>query len=707
MVSHYAAFLSYSHSADRELAVAVQRALQRIGKPWYRAPRIKIFRDEASLSANPGLWSSIEQSLAQSDYFLLLASPDAARSQWVAKEIQWWRTNRPHENLLIVVTDGQIAWDAEARDFDWERTTCLSPEIKGLQREEPLYVDLRWARRQHRARLRNPRFRDAMLMLLAPIYGRPKDELDSEDIRQQRRFRFAAISAGLLIGVLGLAASYGVWRAERNLLEAEKSRLEAEQNRSLARRNHFESQSRKLAAASLAAINEGEGMDRAILLGVLAWRIARTPEAESALKSIQSASADVARILGQHTAAINSIAFSGDSSVFATAAHDGSIALWRVNDWAPTGIVLSGGLRSIEHRLGGSISLDQTGSTILAAGEVPNPAEDNTRKQLILWDVKSRTYRILNNQVPGKAEIFIEILSPNGKLIVMQMNNHNSTSRYEIGPNGKRVKMFVPDSDLVIWDTTAGSMLGQIHATEVRAARFVDNEHLMFLSYRQPDYVVGLPDYVFRVGLWDVAAKTARLGPYIANYDPRDFTDFRANFNGNGSKLWTWNDKDVGIWAVRDDLSVAPLPRPAQLPKEPKVQDVVFDQQGTRVAIITEYRLLVWDLSQARVLKLIRPPKDGGFSSGYDAVALSPDGRWLALMDADKVMIWDLNATDSQDTALSLGARCSLDEADCILRLCKKVSRKIDETMLRDLVGADSYDEFSKQLGGSASCSAN
>ena len=49
MGSRYAAFLSYSHSGDRELAAAVQRALQRIGKPWYRPLRIKIFRDEASL----------------------------------------------------------------------------------------------------------------------------------------------------------------------------------------------------------------------------------------------------------------------------------------------------------------------------------------------------------------------------------------------------------------------------------------------------------------------------------------------------------------------------------------------------------------------------------------------------------------------------------------------------------------------------------
>jgi len=66
---------------------------------------LQLFRDDTSLAANPTLWASVEQNLAQSDY-LLLASRDAAGSPWVAKEIQWWRDHREAETLLIVVTDG-------------------------------------------------------------------------------------------------------------------------------------------------------------------------------------------------------------------------------------------------------------------------------------------------------------------------------------------------------------------------------------------------------------------------------------------------------------------------------------------------------------------------------------------------------------------------------------------------------------------------
>src|SRR6476659_4514163 len=35
---------------------------------------------------SPGLWTSIEKALDASEYFILLASPQAAESQWVDKE---------------------------------------------------------------------------------------------------------------------------------------------------------------------------------------------------------------------------------------------------------------------------------------------------------------------------------------------------------------------------------------------------------------------------------------------------------------------------------------------------------------------------------------------------------------------------------------------------------------------------------------------
>jgi TIR domain-containing protein len=84
----YDAFLSYGHAADGRLAPALQAGLQSLAKPWYRRRALRVFRDKTSLSASPELWPAIEGALSQSDYFVLLASPEAAASRWVEQEVR-------------------------------------------------------------------------------------------------------------------------------------------------------------------------------------------------------------------------------------------------------------------------------------------------------------------------------------------------------------------------------------------------------------------------------------------------------------------------------------------------------------------------------------------------------------------------------------------------------------------------------------------
>jgi hypothetical protein len=55
----YDAFISYSHKADKRLAVCLQKALQGLAKPWYRIRGMRVFRDESDLSASPEGWPQI------------------------------------------------------------------------------------------------------------------------------------------------------------------------------------------------------------------------------------------------------------------------------------------------------------------------------------------------------------------------------------------------------------------------------------------------------------------------------------------------------------------------------------------------------------------------------------------------------------------------------------------------------------------------
>ena len=185
----YHAFISYSRASDGKLAPALHRALHVLARPWYRFRLIHVFRDQANLSANPALWGSIEVALADSDYFLLMASPEAAHSKWVQQEVRWWLANRPIGKLFIVLTDGEAEWSDAANDFDWSRTSALPEALRGRFAQEPLWVDLRWAKGREQLSLRHSQFRDAVLDIGAPLLGKPKDELDGEDVRRYRGAR--------------------------------------------------------------------------------------------------------------------------------------------------------------------------------------------------------------------------------------------------------------------------------------------------------------------------------------------------------------------------------------------------------------------------------------------------------------------------------------------------------------------------------------
>ena len=107
----YDAFISYSHTLDGPLAMRLQTELQRFAKPWNRRRSIRVFRDQASLSATPALWTSIANALDSSRFLVLLASPEAAASEWVSREVDRWREHKRPETLLLALTAGDIVWD--------------------------------------------------------------------------------------------------------------------------------------------------------------------------------------------------------------------------------------------------------------------------------------------------------------------------------------------------------------------------------------------------------------------------------------------------------------------------------------------------------------------------------------------------------------------------------------------------------------------
>ena len=200
----YDAFISYSHTKDKPIAAALQSVIQKLGKPWYRRRGLRVFRDDTSLSATPQLWPSIEQALAQSRFLLLLGSPESAASPWVGKEVEYWLANKSVDTLLIGVTDGTLDWDGKKGDFRWKPAPPLSPVLKGRFPAEPKWVDLSTYREG--ANPRDHSFLDLGADFAAAIHGMPKEDLLSQEVRQQRRALSLAVSAAGLLLLLAVGA---------------------------------------------------------------------------------------------------------------------------------------------------------------------------------------------------------------------------------------------------------------------------------------------------------------------------------------------------------------------------------------------------------------------------------------------------------------------------------------------------------------------
>jgi WD40 repeat protein len=304
------AFISYNH-ADSVVAREFERGLERLAKPLLKLRALDVFRDETGMGASPGLWASIVEHLNRSEWFLLMCSPQAAASPWCGKEIEWWLANRSTNRILLLLTEGELVWNSQARNFDGSRTNALPPLLHQKFPEEPLFTDLRWARGQSGLGLTHPRFRDAVLNVAATLRGIPKDELDGADVRQLRRNRLFVRS---LFATIAVAAVAALWQW-----------YEATQERDAAREQARIATSRKLVADS---VLPGTSLDSALLISAEAYQVAPTRDAHENLIRLLHENDRAEQFLFGHASTIDALGFSPDGSRLASADQDGQIILW-------------------------------------------------------------------------------------------------------------------------------------------------------------------------------------------------------------------------------------------------------------------------------------------------------------------------------------------------------------------------------------------
>ncbi len=195
----YKAFISYSH-ADEAWGRWLHKALES-----YRVPRrlvgknglygaiparvAPVFRDREDLSSSADLGATVTRELEASETLVVICSPAAAASEWVNREVEYFRKLGREDRILGLIVDGEPgASDPSLQCFP----PAMVQEVDGLA-QEPLAAD---ARKDADGKVL------ARLKLVAGILGIRLDDLRQRDMQRKHRQWMISSAAAMTVAIV-------------------------------------------------------------------------------------------------------------------------------------------------------------------------------------------------------------------------------------------------------------------------------------------------------------------------------------------------------------------------------------------------------------------------------------------------------------------------------------------------------------------------
>jgi WD40 repeat protein len=647
------------------------------------------------MGVSSSLWPMIADALDSSAFLVLLASPTAARSAWVHREIEFWKARKPVDRILLVLTDGSLLWDP-AGDFD-RRSTAVPPALFGLFQHEPRFLDLRWARSQVQLDLRHSWFRDSITHLGAPLHGCAPEDLEGADIRLHRRALRLARTAAALLMALTLVAVISAALAISNAREADQRRQEA--------------QSRALAAQAITMT--ATVPDLAQLLALESLRLDAAGDGWAAMEATLSRAVHPSRQLAGHEGSVTSVAVSDDGRLVATAA-DIRVRFWDPITGAVSGAPITelapgrspwsvrfapGGELLATGHMDGAVQLWETASrrsvavlqghrdiveTLAFSPDGRLLASVDRAGTVRLWDVGARMVvatldgtgfedvqfgansRVFATAGAGAVRFWsVAGGTAVGPPLVVDGGESIESMRIAFSPDGSTLATASSAEGLSLWDAVTH---------ERRVTRAIQHTSAITRVAFSPDGLLvatGSNDKTAR--LWDAANGDAVGPPFLGHTAwVRDLA-----FAPDRAHLVTASGDDTArIWAL---AATTPLGEPA-LRHGVRIGDIAVDPGGTRLVTAgVDGHLRFWDLGSASLasdvvahgaaVEDVDVSEDGTFvvSGGNDgiariwtidgqprgdpiggqvdaiyAVAIAPDDSWVATGDTDGTLrLWD------------------------------------------------------------------
>lgn len=221
----YIAFISYRYqSVSARVAFELHRHLEHytIPKPLRKngKKRIgRIFLDTQEFPATADLFHSIKQALDQSEYLILVCTPEIHESKWVMAEIKYFLEHHAADHVLTVLLRGR-----PEESFPIQIMEIRNATGQVIQERIPLAANIVSDTLRGSLRI----LRREKLRLLAGILGCSYDDLINRDLRWRRkRLRMILVIVIMLALAFISMLIYKNWQIRLQLAQTELRESEA------------------------------------------------------------------------------------------------------------------------------------------------------------------------------------------------------------------------------------------------------------------------------------------------------------------------------------------------------------------------------------------------------------------------------------------------------------------------------------------------